>query len=241
MYGTDLLKYLISKSTYAVFLGGAGVSTESGIPDFRSETGLYSEKYNNLSPEIILSHDFFVSDTQTFYDYYKNNMLFPAAKPNAAHIALRKLEERGILKAIITQNIDGLHQLAGSKNVIELHGSVIKNECLRCGKVFDMKDVIKIKGVPCCVVCGGIIKPKVVLYGENLNDQVISDAINNISRADLLIVGGTSLMVNPAASFIKFFRGKHLVIINKTPTPYDGYAELVIREPIAEVLKKAVE
>ena len=241
MYGTDLLKYLISKSTYAVFLGGAGVSTESGIPDFRSETGLYSEKYNNLSPEIILSHDFFVSDTQTFYDYYKNNMLFPAAKPNAAHIALRKLEERGILKAIITQNIDGLHQLAGSKNVIELHGSVIKNECLRCGKVFYMKDVIKIKGVPCCDVCGGIIKPKVVLYGENLNDQVISDAINNISRADLLIVGGTSLMVNPAASFIKFFRGKHLVIINKTPTPYDGYAELVIREPIAEVLKKAVE
>ena len=241
MYGTDLLKYLISKSTYAVFLGGAGVSTESGIPDFRSETGLYSEKYNNLSPEIILSHDIFVSDTQTFYDYYKNNMLFPAAKPNAAHIALRKLEERGILKAIITQNIDGLHQLAGSKNVIELHGSVIKNECLRCGKVFDMKDVIKIKGVPCCDVCGGIIKPKVVLYGENLNERVISDAINNISRADLLIVGGTSLMVNPAASFIKFFRGKHLVIINKTPTPYDGYAELVIREPIAEVLKKAVE
>ncbi|MDY6367218.1 MAG: NAD-dependent protein deacylase [Clostridia bacterium] len=235
------LKKIIDGAEYLVFMGGAGVSTESGIPDFRSPKGLYSEKYKRYSPEKVLSRDFFLSHTAEFYDYYKNNMLFPDAVPNAAHIALSKLEKKGKLKAVITQNIDGLHFKAGSKNVIELHGSVLRNRCLRCGKEYDLKDVIDRKGVPCCDICGGVIKPEVVLYGENLSEDAITLAIREICKADTLIVGGTSLMVNPAAAFVGYFKGKNLVIINKEPTPYDSFASLIIREPIAEVFSKLVK
>ena len=235
------LKKIIDGAEYLVFMGGAGVSTASGIPDFRSPKGLYAEKYKRYSPEKVLSHDFFLSHTAEFYDFYKDNMLFPDAKPNAAHLALAKLEKRGKLKAVITQNIDGLHFKAGSKNVIELHGSVLRNRCLRCGKEYDLNDVIKRKGVPCCDECGGVIKPDVVLYGENLSEDVITLAVREICKADVLIVGGTSLMVNPAAAFIYYFKGKHLVIINQTPTPFDSMAELIIREPIAEVFEKTVK
>lgn len=235
------LKKIIDGAEYLVFMGGAGVSTESGIPDFRSPQGLYSEKYKRYSPEKVLSRDFFLSHTAEFYDYYKNNMLFPNAQPNAAHIALCKLEKRGKLKAVITQNIDGLHLKAGSKNVIELHGSVLRNRCLRCGKEYDLKDVIERKGVPCCDECGGVIKPEVVLYGENLSEDAITLSIREICKADTLIVGGTSLMVNPAAAFVGYFKGKNLVIINKEPTPYDSFASLIIREPIAEVFSKLVK
>lgn len=237
----EKLKQIISQSNNIVFLGGAGVSTESGIPDFRSNDGLYSEKYKNYSPEKILSRTFFVTHTKEFYDYYKDNMLFPFAEPNPAHIALTKLEKKGKLKAIITQNIDGLHSKAGSKNVIELHGSVLRNRCLRCGKEFDMQAVLNSKGVPCCDECGGIIKPDVVLYEENLNEDAITLAVRNICQADTLIVGGTSLLVNPAASFVQFFKGKHFVIINKTPTPYDGMAELIIRKKIGTVLSQVIK
>ena len=235
------LKKIIDGAEYLVFMGGAGVSTASGIPDFRSPKGLYAEKYKRYSPEKVLSQDFFLSHTAEFYDYYKDNMLFPDAKPNAAHLALAKLEKRGKLKAVITQNIDGLHFKAGSKNVIELHGSVLRNRCLRCGKEYDLNDVVERKGVPCCDECGGVIKPDVVLYGENLSEDAITLAIREICKADVLIVGGTSLMVNPAAAFIYYFKGKHLVIINQTPTPFDSMAELIIREPIAEVFEKTVK
>lgn len=235
------LKKIIDESEYLVFMGGAGVSTESGIPDFRSDNGLYSEKYKRYSPERVLSRDFFLSHTAEFYDYYKNNMLFPDAKPNPAHTALYKLEKRGKLKAVITQNIDGLHSAAGSKNVIELHGSVLRNRCLRCGKEYDLKSVVARNGVPCCEDCGGIIKPEVVLYGENLSEDAITRAIREICKADTLIIGGTSLLVNPAAAFVRYFKGKHLVIINKTPTPYDDAADLIIRDPIGEVLSAAVK
>lgn len=236
-----VLKSLIEKAKNIVFLGGAGVSTASGIPDFRSENGLYSESYKKFSPEEILSREFFLSNTKDFYDYYKKNMLFPNAKPNAAHIALAKLEKCGKLKAVITQNIDGLHQTAGSENVIELHGSVLRNKCLRCGAFYTVEDMIAKKGVPCCDKCGGVIKPDVVLYGENLDEDAITQAVRQVSEADLLIVGGTSLRVNPAASFVRFFRGENLVIINKTPTPYDEFASLIIREPIDKVLALATD
>ena len=235
------LKNIIDESEYIVFLGGAGVSTESGIPDFRSDAGIYSGKFKRYSPETVLSREFFLSHTADFYEFYKKYMLFPSALPNAAHVALVKLEKRGKLKAIITQNIDGLHKRAGSKNVIELHGSVFRNRCLRCGKEYDLCDVYNRSGVPCCDFCGGVIKPDVVLYGENLSEDAISLSIREICRADTLIVGGTSCLVNPAAAFIKYFTGKHLVIINKTPTPYDCEAELIIREPIGEVLGKTVK
>lgn len=235
------LKKIIDESEYLVFLGGAGVSTESGIPDFRSDNGLYSEKFKRYSPETVLSHGFFLTHTADFYDYYKSNMIFPDAKPNAAHLALMRLEKRGKLKAIITQNIDGLHSAAGSKNVIELHGSVLRNRCLRCGKEYDLNNVIERKGVPCCDACGGIIKPEVVLYGENLNEDAITRSVREICNADTLIIGGTSLLVNPAAAFVRYFKGNHLVIINKAPTPYDEYAELVIRQPIAEVFGQAIK
>lgn len=235
------LKNIIDESEYIVFLGGAGVSTESGIPDFRSETGIYSGKFKRLSPETVLSREFFLSRTADFYEFYKKYMVFPDAQPNAAHLALSKLEKRGKLKAVITQNIDGLHTKAGSKNVIELHGSVLRNRCLRCGTEYGLNDVIKREGVPCCEKCGGVIKPDVVLYGENLSEDAISISIREICRADTLIVGGTSCLVNPAASFVRYFTGKHLVIINKSPTPYDSVAELVIREPIGEVLGKIVK
>lgn len=228
------LKKLLDQSHYAVFFGGAGVSTESGIPDFRSTDGLYHQKYP-YPPETILSHSFFQHQTEEFYRFYREKMLFPEAKPNAAHLALAKLEEQGVLKAVITQNIDGLHQKAGSRNVLELHGSVYRNYCTRCGKFYGLETVLQSTGVPHCS-CGGTLKPDVVLYEEPLDDSVIRKAVHHIRCADLLIIGGTSLNVYPAAGFIQYFRGKHLVVINKSPTSADGQATLLFREPIGQVM-----
>ena len=227
------LRDLLANSRRAVFFGGAGVSTESGIPDFRSTDGLYHQQWR-YPPETILSHDFFVSRTEEFYDFYRKKMLFPDVKPNAAHLALAELEGRGILSAVITQNIDGLHQAAGSKNVIELHGSVLRNRCTRCGRAFTMQDILATDGVPKCP-CGGVIKPDVVLYGEQLPAEAIEDALDYISRADLLIIGGTSLAVYPAAGFVQGFSGP-LVIINRSATPMDRRADLLISRPIGETL-----
>ena len=228
------LKKLLDQSRYAVFFGGAGVSTESGIPDFRSTDRLNHQKYP-YPPETILSHSFFQHQTEEFYRFYREKMLFPEAKPNAAHLALAKLEEQGVLKAVITQNIDGLHQKAGSRNVLELHGSVYRNYCTRCGKFYGLETVLQSTGVPHCS-CGGILKPDVVLYEEPLDDSVIRKAVHHIRCADLLIIGGTSLNVYPAAGFIQYFRGKHLVVINKSPTSADGQATLLFREPIGQVM-----
>ncbi len=232
-------KKIINDSDNIVFFGGAGVSTESDIPDFRSETGLYNAvaKYG-YPPEQILSRTFFENYTETFYKYYKENMLYLNAKPNNAHLALSKLERDGKLKAIITQNIDGLHQLAGSKNVIELHGSVHRNYCRKCGAFHNTNYIINSSGVAKCK-CGGIVKPDVVLYEEGLDNACIGKAIDYIENSDLLIIGGTSLSVYPAASFVNYFRGNKLVLINKSSTPYDRKASLVINQPIGEVLKKA--
>lgn len=241
------LKELVKKSKRIVFFGGAGVSTESGIPDFRSENGLYQARTQyGHSPEEMLSHSFFVNHTETFYDYYKSNMLYPDVKPNKAHYALARLEERGKLKAVVTQNIDGLHQLAGSKKVFELHGSVLRNHCTRCHTFYCSEYIIKPKSsnpaehpgsnVPRCIKCGGIIKPDVVLYEEPLDQEVVEGAIDAISNADLLIVGGTSLVVYPAAGLINYFHGNNLVLINKSETPYDRQANLVIHDAIGEVL-----
>lgn len=241
------LKELVKKSKRIVFFGGAGVSTESGIPDFRSENGLYQAqtKYGR-SPEEMLSHSFFMSDTETFYDYYKSNLLYPDVMPNKAHYALAKLEEQGKLKAVVTQNIDGLHQLAGSKKVYELHGSVLRNHCTRCHTLFCREFIIKPEStnpekypdsnIPRCIKCGGIIKPDVVLYEEPLDQEVMQGAVDAISSADLLIVGGTSLVVYPAAGLINYFRGNNLVLINKSETQYDSRASLVIHDAIGEVL-----
>lgn len=241
------LKKLIDASKSIVFFGGAGVSTESGIPDFRSENGLYQvrTKYG-YAPEEILSHSFFTRKTETFYDYYKSNMLYPEVEPNKAHYALAKLEEEGKLTAIVTQNIDGLHQLAGSKKVYELHGSVLRNYCTRCHNFFCMEYILKPKRcetpenpdskIPKCIKCGGIIKPDVVLYEEPLDQEVMEGAIDAISKADMLIVGGTSLAVYPAAGLINYFHGDKLVLINKSETPYDQRADLVIHDSIGEVL-----
>ncbi len=224
---------LIAKSGNTVFFGGAGVSTESGIPDFRSEDGLYSRQYD-YPPETIISHSFFFSHTEEFFRFYKAKMLFPDARPNACHLALARLEQAGKLQAVITQNIDGLHQKAGSRKVFELHGSVWRNHCLRCGKAHALEEIVRAEGVPRCS-CGGVIKPDVVLYEESLDEEVLDGAVGAISSADLLIVGGTSLAVYPAAGLLRFFRGSHLVVINKTPTPADGEADLVLSLPIGEV------
>ncbi len=231
---TKLYK-LFEKSKRIVFFGGAGVSTESGIPDFRSVDGLYSQKYDH-PPEEILSHSFFIKNTEEFYRFYRDKMIFTGAKPNNAHIALAELEKRGKLSAVITQNIDGLHQLAGSKNVFELHGSVYRNYCMKCGRRFSIDVVIADKGVPKCP-CGGIIRPDVVLYEEPLDDDTVIASVEAIRQADLLVIGGTSLAVYPAAGLIKYYRGDELVLINKTPTSADSMATLVIRESIGEVLK----
>lgn len=232
------LRNIIKESNNIVFFGGAGVSTESNIPDFRSEKGLYNavSKYG-YSPEEMLSRTFFKNHTEIFYKYYKENMLYLDAKPNKAHFALAKLEHEGKLKAVITQNIDGLHQLAGSKNVIELHGSVHRNYCTGCKKFYDADFIRLSKGIPRCE-CEKIVKPDVVLYEESLNYADIEKAINYIERAEVLIVGGTSLAVYPAASFINYFRGDKLVLINKSATPYDSKAALVINHPIGEVLER---
>ena len=230
------LQRMIDESNRIVFFGGAGVSTESNIPDFRSADGLYHEKYA-YPPEQIVSHTFFVRKTELFYDFYKEKMMYLEAKPNAAHLKLAELEEAGKLKAVITQNIDGLHQLAGSKNVLELHGSIHRNYCQKCGKFYDAAFVKRSSNIPRCD-CGGIIKPDVVLYEEGLDQEVIRKAIQAISKADMLIIGGTSLVVYPAAGFIDYFRGKYLVVINKSATAREVGAQLLIQEPIGEVLEK---
>ena len=233
----EALRQLIKSSGNIVFFGGAGVSTESGIPDFRSVDGLYQKKYA-YPPETILSHDFFTRHPEEFYAFYKDKMIYPDARPNAAHLALSRLEKDGRLKAVITQNIDGLHQSAGSRNVLELHGSVHRSYCVTCGTFHPLARVLEARDVPRCD-CGGIIKPDVVLYGEPLRDDILRSAIEYIRQADLLIVGGTSLCVYPAAGLIDHYRGGKLVLINRTATNADGRAALCIREPIGETLDKA--
>ena len=238
----EQLRRLIAESKKIVFFGGAGVSTESNIPDFRSENGLYQARQQyGYSPEEMLSHHFYLENTETFFDYYKNNLIYQEAKPNPAHYALAKLEAEGKLLAVITQNIDGLHQLAGSKKVYELHGSVLRNYCTGCGRFYDLEAVLPLmQKVPYCPNCDQVIKPDVVLYEEPLQDEVVAGAIAAIMQADLLIIGGTSLAVYPAAGFIQYFRGQHLVLINKSATQYDQKAELVIRDAIGEVFQKVV-
>lgn len=236
------LKEIIKNSNNIVFFGGAGVSTESGIPDFRSANGLFNEKLNiTFTPEQLVSHSFFQRYPGEFFNFYKTKLIYPDAKPNDAHIALAKLEEMGKLKAIVTQNIDGLHQMAGSKNVFELHGSVLRNYCVDCHTFYDEKFILESKGVPKCTKCGGIVKPDVVLYEEPLDDNVIRGAIDAISKADTLIIGGTSLVVYPAAGLINYFRGKNLVLINKSSTQADSKADLVINDSIGKVLGKVID
>ena len=238
MDNLSTLKSWIKESSRIVFFGGAGVSTESGLKDFRSQDGLYHEKYD-YPPETILSHSFFFSHTAEFYRFYRDKMLCLTAKPNAAHLALARLEQRGKLSAIVTQNIDGLHQAAGSKRVFELHGSVHRNHCLQCGKFYTAEDIEKSTGVPRCT-CGGLIKPDVVLYEEGLDQKCLMGAIQAIAQADLLIVGGTSLTVYPAAGLLQYYGGNRLVLINRDATPLDGQANLVFRDPIGQVLGAAV-
>ena len=232
------LRNWISESKKIVFFGGAGVSTESGIPDFRSVDGLYHQKFD-YPPETILSHSFFFSHTDYFYKFYREKMLVTDIEPNRAHVALAKLEQQGKLSAVVTQNIDGLHQKAGSVNVYELHGSVHRNYCRKCRKFYSGEDLLQTTGVPKCA-CGGIIKPDVVLYEESLDDACIMGAIRAIAEADLLIVGGTSLTVYPAAGLIRYYQGNRLVLINRDETPYDHEADLVFRESIGEVLSAVV-
>ncbi len=240
---TDLerLREIISGAKNIVFFGGAGVSTASGIPDFRSDEGLY-EKENkyDASPEEILSGRYLLRNPAGFYRYYKNEMIYKSAKPNEAHLALAKLEREGRLSAVITQNIDGLHQAAGSVNVIELHGSVLRNYCTRCGAAYGLDFILDSDDVPICAECKSVVRPNVILYGEGLETQPFCKAELAISGADVLVVGGTSLTVYPAASLVRRFRGRHFIIINKTETPYDAYADLIIREPIADALHFAV-
>ncbi len=234
MTAEETLKQWLEESNNIVFFGGAGVSTESGIPDFRSQDGLYNQEYD-YPPEIIVSHSFYMGNPEEFYHFYKNKMIVEGVEPNAAHKALAKLEQQGKLKAVITQNIDGLHQLAGSREVLELHGSIHRNYCTRCGK-FHSLDVIKnATGVPRCG-CGGTIKPDVVLYEEGLDQEALRKAVDYIYHADVLIVGGTSLMVYPAAGLIDYYRGNKLVLINKSETARDAHANLVISRPIGQVL-----
>ena len=229
------LQEMVDESSSIVFFGGAGVSTESGIPDFRSVDGLYHMKYD-YPPETILSHTFFMKNPEEFYRFYHDKMLCLDAKPNAAHKKLAEMEAKGKLKAVITQNIDGLHQMAGSQRVMELHGSVHRNYCMKCGAFYDARYMKEAEGVPRCRLCGGTIKPDVVLYEEGLDQRTLSNSVSFLSRADLLIIGGTSLAVYPAASLIDYFRGKYLVVINKSSTPRDSMADLLIQESIGQVL-----
>ena len=228
------LEELIEKSSNIVFFGGAGVSTESGIPDFRSVDGLYNQTYD-YPPETILSHTFFMKKPEEFYRFYRDKLIVKGAKPNAAHLRLARLEKEGKLKAVVTQNIDGLHQAAGSKKVLELHGSTLRNYCTRCGKFYPVEFIAQSTGVPHCT-CGGVVKPDVVLYEEGLDEGVLTESVRCISRADLLIVGGTSLAVYPAAGLLHYYEGRELVVINKTPTPADRNATLVLNMPIGEAL-----
>lgn len=236
------LKKIVDNSSNIVFFGGAGVSTESNIPDFRSSNGLYSEKLKiNFTPEQLVSHTFFTRYPEEFFNFYKAKLVYPDAKPNAAHLALAKLEQMGKLKAIVTQNIDGLHQAAGSKNVFELHGSVLRNYCMDCHAFYDDKFVLEAEGIPTCPKCGGRVKPDVVLYEEGLDEATINGAVKAITEADTLIIGGTSLVVYPAAGLINYFRGKNLVLINKSTTPADSRADLVIHDAIGRVLEEVVK
>lgn len=229
----EKFKTLVNESNNIVFFGGAGVSTESGIPDFRSKDGLYNQKYK-YPPEEILSHTFFMNNTEEFFKFYKEKMNSLKYKPNVTHIKLAELEKEGKLKAVVTQNIDGLHQKAGSKNVYELHGSVLRNYCMKCHKFYDAKYVFNSSGVPKCS-CGGIIKPDVVLYEEALDEETLEKSVYAIANADLLIVAGTSLTVYPASGLINYFRGKNLVLINRDTTPFDNRADLVINESLGKV------
>ena len=229
------LREIIDESNRIVFFGGAGVSTESGIPDFRSQDGLYHQKYS-VPPETILSADYFYAHTEEFYKFYRDKMLCLSAKPNAAHQKLAEWEKAGKLLAVVTQNIDGLHQAAGSKKVFELHGSVHRNYCLKCHRSYTPEFILNRTGVPQCT-CGGIIKPDVVLYQEALDGDTIEGAVNAIAKADTLIIAGTSLSVYPAAGFVRYFRGKHSVLINRDATPYDDECEVVLHEKVGEVLK----
>ena len=238
MNETEKLREIIEGSHRIVFFGGAGVSTESGIPDFRSVDGLYSQQWD-YPPETILSHTFFMEKTEEFYRFYRAKMLCPDAKPNPAHIKLAQLEKAGKLTAVVTQNIDGLHQAAGSRRVYELHGSVLRNYCMKCGKFHDLDFIMSTQGVPRCE-CGGIVKPDVVLYEEGLDSEVINGSVRAISEADTLIIGGTSLNVYPAAGLIRYFSGSSLVIINMSPTGMDSSADLLICGRIGEVLSEAV-
>ncbi|NEZ47338.1 NAD-dependent protein deacylase [Clostridium niameyense] len=237
------LKDIIDNSNNIVFFGGAGVSTESNIPDFRSNKGLYKTKSNySYPPEVMLSHSFFEEHTREFYEFYKKKLVFKDAKPNLAHLALAKLEQQGKLKAIITQNIDGLHQKAGSKNVLELHGSVYRNYCVDCNKSYDLEYVLNNKeSIPKCSVCGGLVKPDVVLYEEALNMNTIYDSIKYVQNADVFIVGGTSLVVYPAANLVNYYNGKKLILINKGITSYDEQANLVIHDSIGSTLGKIIK
>ena len=239
MEDIEKLRRMIKNSDNIVFFGGAGVSTESGIPDFRSVDGLYNQQWD-YPPETILSHSFFMKKTEEFYRFYRAKMLCPNAEPNAAHLKLAQLEREGKLTAVVTQNIDGLHQAAGSKKVYELHGSVLRNYCMKCGKFHSVEFIMNSTGVPTCE-CGGVVKPDVVLYEEGLDDSVVNGAVNAIAEADTLIIAGTSLNVYPAAGLVRYFRGNDLVIINMSPTGMDSSADLLICGRIGEVLSAAVD
>jgi len=236
MTDIEKLQEIIDSSDNIVFFGGAGVSTESGIPDFRSEDGLYRQNYD-ISPEEIISHSYFLKHPDVFYQFYKDKMIVTDAKPNSAHLKLAELERAGKLKAVITQNIDGLHTLAGSREIYEIHGSVHRNYCMNCGKTYPVESIVAAEGVPHCS-CGGIIRPDVTLYEEMLNDELIEKSISAIENADTLIVAGTSLVVYPAAGFIRYFRGKNLVIINRDPTDRDDEAQLVMHGKVGEILSR---
>lgn len=234
------LRGILAQSRRTVFLGGAGTSTESGIPDFRSSDGVFAAMRDyGYPPETLLSRSYFLKHTETFFDYYRKFLLYPDARPNDCHRALAKMEREGALSAVITQNIDGLHQKAGSKNVLELHGSVHKNHCMTCGRSFTMQDILQKTGIPTCG-CGGIIKPDVVLYQEPLNESVLQLAVHQMDKADTLIIGGTSLAVYPAAGLVDYFHGRTLVVINLGKTSRNGSATLTIAAPIGEVMRKAV-
>ncbi|WP_346934743.1 NAD-dependent protein deacylase [Clostridium sp.] len=237
----EKLTQILRNSNNIVFFGGAGVSTESNIPDFRSADGLFNARLNmTLSPEQLVSHTYFIRFPEEFFNFYKAKLIYPEAKPNGAHIALAKLEEMGKLKAIVTQNIDGLHQCAGSKNVFELHGSIHRNYCIKCNTSYDVDFILNSKDIPICSKCNGTVRPDVVLYEEGLDENVLKGAIDAISKADTLIIGGTSLVVYPAANLINYFKGKNLVLINKSSTSADSKADLVIHDSIGKVLSDAV-
>jgi len=241
MTQTEQLALWIQQSGSTAFFGGAGVSTESGIPDFRSESGLYkARQVYGYPPEVLLSHRILARQPELFFRYYRENLIARDAKPNAAHLALAKLEARGLLQAVVTQNVDGLHQAAGSENVLELHGSNWRQYCAKCGARYGLDDILAQEGVPKCAACGGMVRPDVVLYGEMLDGTVMALAAQAIAGAQLLIVGGTSLAVYPAAGMLQYFNGSHLVLINKGETPYDSQAQLVIRGAIGVVMREVM-